>query len=62
MYQSHALLVRMFTAAIFLMLIHLEVHGTDSHGEGTCSTEKMRRAFMDEKLADLDCGNYTCCM
>ena len=50
----------MFTAAIFLMLIHL--HGANSQGEGTCTTVEMRREFMDERLSDLGCDNYTCCM
>ena len=48
----------LFTAAVFLMLIHL--HGASSQDEGTCTTEETRRGLIDGQLAALGCENYTC--
>ena len=48
----------LFTAVIFLMLIHL--HGASFQNEGTCTTEEVRRGLVDKQLAALGCENYTC--
>ena len=48
----------LFTAAIFLMLIHLR--GASFQDEGTCTTKEVRRGLIDRQLAALGCENYTC--
>ena len=48
--------------AVFFAAIFLHLHGANSQEKGTmtCTTEKMRRAVVDEQLAALGCDNYAC--
>ena len=44
----------------FVLSFVQTAHCQDNDVIGTCSTEEMRAAAVDEVLAVLDCENYTC--
>ena len=44
----------------FVLLFVQTAHSQDNDVIGTCSTEVMRTAAVDEVLTILDCDNYTC--
>ena len=47
-------------SSYFVLLFVQTAHFQDNDVIGTCSTEEMRAAAVDEVLAVLDCDNYTC--